>query len=159
MRVSLLHRPASLGRVGWWCEFTTRTTTADGSEDARVRTHAADSPEQALMWMRMAVRVLLSGFGPEDTERALWWLNHGQWEAVMRLRAGEPYAFVASAGDARLEWSARPVLFLPLALRCPATTDIHTGPSVGRLSFTELGPPGSELRCRLGPNARVTSLF
>lgn len=64
--------------------------------------------------MRLAVRVLLSAFDPEDTERAFRWLDHGQWEAVMRLRAGEPYVFVTSSGDMRVEWSARPVLFLPL---------------------------------------------
>lgn len=64
--------------------------------------------------MRLAVRVLLSAFDPEDTERAFRWLDHGQWEAVMRLRAGEPYVFVTSSGDMRVEWSAPPVLFLPL---------------------------------------------
>jgi len=48
-------------------------------------------------------------------ERAYHWLDHGQWEAVARLKAGEPYAFTAAAGRTRVEWSARPVLFLPLA--------------------------------------------
>lgn len=51
-----------------------------------------------MVWIRLAVRVLLSGFDPHDTERAFQWLDHGQWEAVARLRAGEPYACVASAG-------------------------------------------------------------
>ncbi|MGW0825856.1 hypothetical protein [Streptomyces sp. NPDC002845] len=115
MRRSVMHRPASVGRVGWWCEFVAYLAAGDGGEGgARMRTSAAGTPEQALVWMRLAVRVLLSAFDPEDTERALRWLDHGQWEAVMRLRAGEPYAFVASSGDTRVEWSARPVLFLPV---------------------------------------------
>lgn len=115
MRRSLMHRPASVGRPGWWCEFAAYSKADGGSGGARRRANAADTPEQVLVWMRLAVRVLLSAFDPEDTERAFRWLDHGQWEAVMRLRAGEPYAFVATSGDTRVEWSARPVLFLPLA--------------------------------------------
>ncbi|NEC87657.1 hypothetical protein G3I71_17875 [Streptomyces sp. SID12501] len=57
--------------------------------------NAVDTPERALVWMRLAVRVLLAAFDPE---RAFRCLDHDQWEAVMRLRAGEPYAFVASSG-------------------------------------------------------------
>ncbi|MGW1713081.1 hypothetical protein [Streptomyces sp. NPDC002156] len=115
MRRSLMHRPASAGRPGWWCEFTAYSTADGGNGGTGLRTKVADTPEQALVWMRLAVRVLLSAFDAEDTERAFRWLDHGQWEAVMRLRAGETYAFVASAGDTRVEWSARPVLFLSLA--------------------------------------------
>lgn len=124
MRRSLMHRPASIGRPGWWCEFAAYPMSGGGNDRARLRAKAADTPEQALVWMRLAVRVLLSAFDAEDTERAFRWLDHGQWEAVMRLRAGEPYVFVASSGDTRVEWSARPVLFLPFArsddgLQCP----------------------------------------
>lgn len=124
MRRSLIHRPASVGRPGWWCEFAADSMSGGGHDRARRRGKAADTPEQALVWMRLAVRVLLSAFDAEDTERAFRWLDHGQWEAVMRLRAGEPYVFVASSGDTRVEWSARPVLFLPFAradndLQCP----------------------------------------
>ncbi|MFE3884720.1 hypothetical protein ACFXPQ_17730 [Streptomyces lydicus] len=74
-----------------------------------------------MVWIRLAVRVLLSGFDPRDTERAYRWLDHGQWEAVARLAAGESYAFSAAAGRTHVEWSARPVLFLPL-------THAETGP-------------------------------
>lgn len=114
MRRSLMHRPASIGRPGWWCEFAAYPAADGVTDGVRRRAKAADTPEQALVWMRLSVRVLLSAFHPEDTERAFRWLDHGQWEAVMRLRAGEPYVFVASSGDTRLEWSARPVLFLQL---------------------------------------------
>ncbi|MFJ5308156.1 hypothetical protein [Streptomyces sp. NPDC088350] len=68
-----------------------------------------------MVWMHLAVRLLVSAFDPEDIERAFRWLDQGQWEAIARLKAGEPYAFVASSGDTRIEWSARPVLFLPMA--------------------------------------------
>ncbi|MDX3456914.1 hypothetical protein PV396_34040 [Streptomyces sp. ME02-8801-2C] len=117
MRRSLMNRPASVVRQGWWCEFAAYPMSDGGNGGAGLHANAADTPEQALVWMRIAVRVLLSAFDPEDAERAFRWLDHGQWEAVMRLRAGEPYAFVASCGDTRVDWSARPVLFLPLACR------------------------------------------
>ncbi|UGY94494.1 hypothetical protein [Streptomyces gobiensis] len=110
----LMHQPPPLLRRGWWCEFTARTPTADGGETIRSRAHEADTAVRALVWMRMSVRELVSGFDPEDNERAYRWLDHGQWEAAMRLKAGEAYTFVACLGPAGLEWTARPVLFLPL---------------------------------------------
>ncbi|MCR8575056.1 hypothetical protein [Streptomyces sp. Isolate_219] len=109
-------RPNSLVHSAWWCEFSTRTPAFGASDDqVLVRAQSAETPTQAMVWIRLAVRVLLSGFDPRDTERAYRWLDHGQWEAVARLKAGEPYAFTAAAGRTRVEWSARPVLFLPLA--------------------------------------------
>lgn len=144
MRRRVIHRPASVGRVGWWCEFVAYAAAGDSSGEggARMRTSAAGTPEHALVWMRLAVRVLLSAFDPEDTERALRWLEHGQWEAVMRLRAGEPYAFIASSGNTRVEWSARPVLFLPMA--CAAE-----GPP---------GPCGRPARCCVASGHRSAPL-
>ncbi|MFI5524633.1 hypothetical protein [Streptomyces platensis] len=86
-----------------------------------LQVQSAETPTQAVAWIRLAVRVLLSGFDPRDTERAYHWLDHGQWEAVARLKAGEPYASTAAAGRTCVEWSARPVLFLLL-------TQAATGP-------------------------------
>lgn len=65
--------------------------------------------------MRVAVRTLFSGFDAEDRSRTYGWLDHGQWEAVMRLRAGEPYTYAARAGACSVEWTARPVLYLRTA--------------------------------------------
>ncbi|MDT0456168.1 hypothetical protein RM550_10495 [Streptomyces sp. DSM 41527] len=110
------HRPGSGIRSAWWCEFSTRTPAfGDGDERVLLRAQSAETPTQVMVWIRLAVRVLLSGFDPRDTERAYHWLDHGQWEAVARLADGEPYAFTAAAGRTHVEWSARPVLFLPLA--------------------------------------------
>lgn len=134
-----MHRPGSFVRQGWWCEFTAYAMADGGNGGARLRANAVDTPERALVWMRLAVRVLLSAFDPEDTERAFRWLDHGQWEGVMRLRAGEPYAFVASSGETRVEWSARPVLFLPLICAddgqqcpCPPMTSASPGNRPGQ---------------------------
>lgn len=90
-------------------------------ERARRRTYRAERPERALIWMRSEVRMLLSGFGAQEQDRACRWLDHGQWEAIHRLRAGESYAFSVSVGTTRFTWSARSVLFLPL-IGAPGTT-------------------------------------
>ncbi|MFJ1543808.1 hypothetical protein [Streptomyces sp. NPDC088246] len=94
-------------KTAWRCEVT-----VDG---LLVRTEHAATPTQALIWMRVSVRTLLSGFDAEDRERTFRWLDHGQWEAVIRLRAGEPYAYTARAGASVINWSARPVRALPVA--------------------------------------------
>ncbi|MDH6699890.1 hypothetical protein P3T26_004351 [Streptomyces sp. MAA16] len=99
---------------GWWCAFAVRPATDDSSASWSGST-AAGSPEQALVWIRRSMRVLVSAFEPADPARALAWLDHGQWEAAARLRGGEPYAFAATSGRTRIEWSVRPARFLPLA--------------------------------------------
>ncbi|MER5358963.1 hypothetical protein [Streptomyces sp. NPDC002785] len=78
-----------------------------------VQAEHADTPTQALIWMRVSVRTLLSGFDAEDRERTFRWLDHDQWEAVIRLKAGEPYTYTARAGASVVDWSARPVRTLP----------------------------------------------
>ena len=121
MSRSLLHRPAShLLRPGWWCLVTTAADESRGGTIAS-RGRPAHSAEAAMVWMRLDVRALLSCFDAEDRQRALRWLQHGQWEAVMRLKAGEPYVFTARAEDVAATWSVRPVLFLPLAGRRECT--------------------------------------
>lgn len=94
-------------RTVWRCEFA-----ADGLP---VRAEHAATPTQALIWMQVSVRTLLSAFDVEDRDRTFHWLDHGQWEAVMRLRAGERYACTARAGARVVDWSARPVPVLPVA--------------------------------------------
>lgn len=108
---------AELARPGWQCEFTVHTSGVDGG-CARLGARGAGTPEQALVWMRLSVRELVSGFAPEDCERAYRWLEYGQWEAVYLLRSGEPYRFTARFETSVLEWSARPVVFVPLASSC-----------------------------------------
>ncbi|WP_344265657.1 hypothetical protein [Streptomyces sodiiphilus] len=111
-------RDPQLVRPGWWCELF-RHPRLPGGGSLR-HTRAADRPEQALIWMRRSVRTLLPGFAREHAVRAVHWLDHGQWEAVMRLRAGEGYQLLLHAEDgSRWEWAARPVRCLRTA-RVPA---------------------------------------
>ncbi|WP_326765618.1 hypothetical protein OG978_14440 [Streptomyces sp. NBC_01591] len=93
--------------TAWRCEVT-----IDG---LLVRAEHAATPPQALIRMRVSVRTLLSAFDAEDRDRTFRWLDHGQREAVIRLKAGEPYPYTTRAGERVIEWSARPVSALPLA--------------------------------------------
>ncbi|MEV3854939.1 hypothetical protein AB0J38_11490 [Streptomyces sp. NPDC050095] len=121
MKHSLLHRPTSaLIRPGWWCVLaTTSDAFRNGTDISRGR--RTDTAEATMVWMRLEVRTLVSCFDPAERERTLQWLQHGQWEAVMRLKAGEDYAFVGRARDVAVTWSARPVLFLTLLNTRPCT--------------------------------------
>ncbi|MEV5201078.1 hypothetical protein [Streptomyces sp. NPDC053720] len=67
------------------------------------------------------MRTLLYGFDAQDRDRAFRRLDHGQWEweAVIRLRAGESYAYTARAGVRVVDWSTRPVRVLPDAAVTP----------------------------------------
>ncbi|MET9529458.1 hypothetical protein ABZY02_02640 [Streptomyces sp. NPDC006649] len=84
--------------------------------------------------MRIEVRLLLWEFGADERARAYRWLDHGQWEALYRLRAGEPYAFTAAG----VVWAARPVLFLtcPAAAR-PASAGLSAVCGPGGYAYTE----------------------
>ncbi|QIY94487.1 hypothetical protein HEP87_11270 [Streptomyces sp. S1D4-11] len=113
MTHSPLHRPAAFVRPGWWCSCTTHSDAFHNGA-ALSKAHSADTPEAATVWMRIAVRTLMSALITEDQDRVHTWLQRGQWEAVMRLKAGEWYGFTARVGSVAVEWTARPVLFLPL---------------------------------------------
>ncbi|WP_329433271.1 hypothetical protein OG564_11050 [Streptomyces sp. NBC_01280] len=121
MTRSLHHRPTALVRPGWWCTCATYSDAFHGG-GTMAQARAADTAESAMVWMRLAVRTLLSGFDSEGQHQALHWLRHQQWEAVMRLKAGEPYGYTARVGSVAVEWAARPVLFLLPRLEetCPA---------------------------------------
>ncbi|MFD4858313.1 hypothetical protein [Streptomyces atratus] len=81
-------------KTAWRCEVT-----VDG---LLARAEHAATPTQALIRLRVSVRTLLSGFGAENRDRTFRWLDHCQWEAVIRLRAGEPYAYTAPARHRRV---------------------------------------------------------
>lgn len=96
---------------GWWCEFIAQRG-GEAGEVTHTRTRVATSAEQAMLWMRMSVRELVSVFPPPDIERVYQWLTYGQWEAVTRLKTGEMHTFTVCVGGCCLEWSARSVLLL-----------------------------------------------
>ena len=68
--------------------------------------------------MRIAVRAVAMGLEPGERRAALDWVDGGGCiRAIAQLRGGEPCAFAVGHGGTRVVWTARPVLFLPLADR------------------------------------------
>lgn len=88
-----------------------------GTEADVVTSLVVETPEQAIRWVRVALRTLVSALLPEEAAMAHEWLDLAQRESTERLRDGEPFAFSLSQGDMRVEWTARRVSFLPLAYR------------------------------------------
>jgi hypothetical protein len=104
-------------KATWRCEVTVAGSV--------VQAEHATTATQALIWMRVSVRTLLSDFDAEDRERTFRWLDHGQWEAVIRLKAGEPYTYTARADASVIDWSARPVRTLPTCSGADTVTAIQ----------------------------------
>ncbi|MFJ6573891.1 hypothetical protein ACIQNU_41510 [Streptomyces sp. NPDC091292] len=64
----------------------------------------------------MSVRVLVSALPEAEMRRAFQWLNgSGSIAAIAALHRGEPVGFVIRTREATVEWTVRPVAFLPLA--------------------------------------------
>ncbi|KUJ64151.1 hypothetical protein ACZ90_61220 [Streptomyces albus subsp. albus] len=100
-----------LTRPGYWC------TCATEPAHAVLRSLEADTAIQALIWIRVMLRTIVSALDPPEVQRAYAWLDHGQWEAIQRLKDGRTVTFEVTVRDTRIEWYARRVLFLPLLHR------------------------------------------
>lgn len=99
----------------------------------------AMTPVQAVRWVRIAARTLVSLLDDAERDAALAWLDGGGCiGAVAGLRRGQPCAFMVRRGGTSVEWTVRPVVFLPLAGRddrgvpecarryaCPVTDPNH----------------------------------
>jgi hypothetical protein len=115
---TVVSRPRTGTRAwpGYWCECIIHIPGADHGA-SQVGSFDTDSAGQALRWIRVSLRTLLSALTPDETEAALYWLLFGQDDALLRLRSGAPFLFSVSHGSARIEWIVRRVVFLPLAHR------------------------------------------
>jgi hypothetical protein len=72
----------------------------------------------AVEWVRGSAGPLLSLLDDVERDAALSWLEGGGCiGAVAGLRRGKPCAFTIRRGGTRIEWTVRPVVFLPLAGR------------------------------------------
>lgn len=100
-------------KPGFWCECHTATgfsRTFSASFDAY-------SPDQAVRWIRVAVRTIASALDDESAGQAWQWLLTDHIHAVHELSLGHSYALTLKHRSTALTWTARPVLFVPLAHR------------------------------------------
>lgn len=101
---------------GYWCECWTQSP-ATGNAPVLLASFDAHTATQAVRWIRVALRTVASALEAETRLRAWDWLTTGHTTATYLLTHNEPCSVAISHADTRIEWTARPVLFLPLAHR------------------------------------------
>ncbi|MEU7335708.1 MULTISPECIES: hypothetical protein [unclassified Streptomyces] len=115
---------------GYWCECRTEDLAA-GGPPALLASMDAYSAAQADRWMALALRTITPALGPAAADEAWDWLYDGRIEMRQALLRSEPCSVSVDNATTRLTWTARPVLFLPLARRAdtglPACADRPTG--------------------------------
>lgn len=103
-------------RSGYWCECAVRAPMTD-AELKGVASIDAYTPEQAVRWVRVALRTLVSALSPDESQAAHAWLDTGREKAIRALRSGRLFELAVTHGATRVLWTIRPVGFLRLAHR------------------------------------------
>ncbi|MFF2997553.1 hypothetical protein ACFVTC_23790 [Streptomyces sp. NPDC057950] len=101
---------------GYWCECRTEDL-AGGGPPALLASMDAYSAAQADRWIAVALRTITPALGPTAADEAWDWLYDGRIEMRQALLRSEPCSVSVDNKTTRLTWTARPVLFLPLARR------------------------------------------
>ena len=128
-------------RRGFWAECVTRTADTGTSLVASIDTVTALA---AVEWVRGSAGPLVPLLDEVECDAALSWLEGGGCiGAVAGLRRGEPCAFTVRRGGTCVEWTVRPVVFLPLAGR----DDRGVPECAGRFTCTV---PDSDHHCGSG---------
>jgi hypothetical protein len=102
-------------RPGFWCECL--LTSPDAEHTVLVGSFDAYSSREAVRWIRIAVRMLVSVVDEDETEPIHEWLLFCKQPTAAALDRGESFTIALRHGHLRLTWSARPVRYLPLAHR------------------------------------------
>ncbi|QDO42914.1 hypothetical protein FNV62_36515 [Streptomyces sp. RLB3-17] len=100
---------------GFWCECLLTSTESDST--VLVGSLDAYAALDAVRWIRIAVRMLVSVADEAEAEPVHEWLLFGSNPTAAALERGKPFAIALRHEQLRLAWSARPVSFLPLAHR------------------------------------------
>jgi len=105
---------AADARPGFWCECLLTS-----AEDSTVLVGSCDAyaAGDAVRWIRIAVRMLVSVVDAAEAGPVREWLLFGSIPTAAALERGEPFVIALRHEQLRLVWSARPVGFLPLAHR------------------------------------------
>lgn len=136
-------------RPGFWCECL--LTSSESDSTVLVGSFAAYAARDAVRWIRIAVRMLVSVADDAEAEPVHEWLLFGGQLTAAALEQGKQFAIALRHEPLQLAWSARPVDFLPLAhrtgrvlppcalewaqpaaLRAALTASQHTHPSARR---------------------------
>lgn len=122
----MLRAPApAVGVRGYWCEWWATQTESPVSRC--LQSCPVASPPGALRWARIGLHLIASALDRPASGYVFDWLSADPTEAETALAHGEVFEFAVSVGDVRFEWSARPVVFLPLAGGAPVPHGAHGG--------------------------------
>ncbi|MER5380772.1 hypothetical protein ABT040_10870 [Streptomyces sp. NPDC002688] len=102
-------------RPGFWCECLLTSTESDSM--VLVGSFDAYAARDAVRWIRIAVRMLVSVVDAAEAEPVHEWLLFGSNPTIAALEHGKPFTIALRHEQLRLAWSALPVSFLPLAHR------------------------------------------
>ena len=115
---------------GYWCECWTQSPTT-GKTPVLLASLEAETPRQAIGWIRITLRTIALSLEREARSQAWEWITTGHRAAIRDLYRDEPCTLVVSHASTHIEWTARAVLFLPLAHRqgreLPACAGTFTG--------------------------------
>ncbi|MBF9073169.1 hypothetical protein [Streptacidiphilus fuscans] len=104
---------ASLIHRGYRIEYRSlNPSTGEGAE--LVALHNTTDARQAIRWIRQGLGLILCTVDPDEHDRLTRWMTSDQARAVDALTHGQPVTITATYPGSHLEWTARPVLFLPL---------------------------------------------
>ncbi|MCQ4044674.1 hypothetical protein ACFOSC_17980 [Streptantibioticus rubrisoli] len=103
-------------RRGYWCECWTASPVTSSAPELFASFEAVTAT-QAVRWICGVLRTIASALEPDAADRAWTWLTSGYVAALDHLERAQPCAFTVTHASTRIEWTARPVLFLALAHR------------------------------------------
>ncbi|MFK4105084.1 hypothetical protein ACI2L1_34460 [Streptomyces sp. NPDC019531] len=101
---------------GYWCECWTEDLTAETLPTLRASFDAYSAP-QADRWVAVALRTISPALDPDASQEAWEWLYDGRITTRKALLRAEPCTVTLTQARTRINWTIRPVIFLPLAHR------------------------------------------
>jgi hypothetical protein len=101
---------------GYWCECWTQNLNKD-QQPALHASFDAHSAAQADRWIAIALRTISPALDASASEEAWEWLYEGRVDTRRALLRAEPCSVTVHQVGTRITWTARPVIFLPLAYR------------------------------------------
>lgn len=75
----------------------------------RLGTYDANSPREALRWVRTSLMMIATTLDEEPYRQARTWLDQGQPTAVRDLEEGKPYTLTLKQRTTEAPWTISPI--------------------------------------------------
>lgn len=98
---------------GYRCECRIQSPTT-GDTPTLTAAFGTTDAEEAIRWIRRYVTTLAAAVEAKTRQQVAQWLSTDHAKAVDDLQRGQLCTFATDYADMHLEWTARPVIFLPL---------------------------------------------